>query len=46
MDIEHKFNDCAVQAGLAAKPAAQAFQILRELERCADVRQLVGVLHH
>jgi 2-methylcitrate dehydratase PrpD len=44
-DIEAKFHDCATQAALPRAKAQAAFALLRELERCADVRELTRLMH-
>lgn len=44
-DIEAKFHDCAAQARVAQQNARSAFALLRRLEECGDVRELVALLH-
>lgn len=45
-DVETKFHDCAMQARLPRARAQAAFGLLRGLEQCTDVRELLTLLHH
>jgi 2-methylcitrate dehydratase PrpD len=44
-DIAAKFTDCAAQARLDPGKAKQALIVLEQLETCADIREVVALLH-
>jgi hypothetical protein len=44
-NVAAKFSDCATQAGLHPGKAQAAFSLLARLETCADLREVVALLH-
>ena len=45
-DLRAKFVDCARQSGrIGEKPAMQAFEAIRNLEKTDDIGKIVGLLH-
>jgi len=45
-DLRVKFMDCARQSGrIGEKPAMQAFEAIRNLEKADDIGKIVGLLH-
>jgi 2-methylcitrate dehydratase PrpD len=44
-DIAAKFMDCAAQARIDLGKAERAFGILTRLETCADIREVLVLLH-
>ena len=44
-DISAKFMDCAAQARIDPRKAQRAFTILEQLETCADIGEVMVLLH-
>jgi hypothetical protein len=44
-EIAVKFMDCAAHARIDPSKAERAFGILKRLEMCADVREVLTLLH-
>jgi 2-methylcitrate dehydratase PrpD len=44
-DLAAKFMDCATQARINPGKAERAFGILKRLETCVDVREVLILLH-
>ena len=44
-DLAAKFMDCAAQTRLDPGKAQRAFGLLRQLETCPDIAEVVALLH-
>jgi hypothetical protein len=46
MDLEHKFRDCAAQAGIDSHKACASMNALKALDDQNDVAEVVQLLLH